>query len=100
MTTCLRALLKQPRRGACVGAGFWGGETLYAVAARHARATPDAFVVRDRHRRLTYAELVAAADRLAANPAAQGLRPGQRTPLWLPNRVETVIALLASSRNG
>jgi acyl-CoA synthetase (AMP-forming)/AMP-acid ligase II len=81
-------------------AGYWGEETLYAIAVRHARATPDAFAVRDRYRRLTYRALVEAADRLAASLAGQGLRPGQRVAAWLPSRVETAIALLASSRNG
>ena len=100
MTSSLLTLLNAPTLAAYVAAGYWGAETLYAVAARHARATPDAFGVRDRHRRLTYAELVAAADRLATNLAGQGLRPGQRIALWLPSRVETAIALLASSRNG
>src|SRR5262249_51500014 len=78
----------------------WGKETLYAVAARHARSTPDRFAVRDRHRRLTYRALVEAADRLAGQLAAQGLRAGQRAAVWLPSRVEVAIALLACSRNG
>jgi acyl-CoA synthetase len=56
--------------------------------------------VRDRHRCLTYAALVEAADRLAGCLAAQGLRTGQRVAVWLPSRVETAIALLACSRNG
>jgi acyl-CoA synthetase len=81
-------------------AGFWGDETIYDLAARHARTTPLAYAVRDRHRRLRYAELVAAADRLAAYLAGWGIRPGQRVALWLPSRVETAIALVACSRNG
>jgi acyl-CoA synthetase (AMP-forming)/AMP-acid ligase II len=93
-------LLNVPNLFAYTAAGFWGKETLYAVAARHAQTTPDSFAVRDRHRRLSYAELVDAADRLAAILAAQGLRPGQRVAVWLPSRVETAVALLACSRNG
>src|SRR5438045_262035 len=81
-------------------AGYWGEETLYAVAARHAVATPDAFAVRDRHRRFTYRGLVAAADRLAAHLAGAGVRPGERVAVWLPSRVEVAIALIACSRNG
>jgi len=49
---------------------------------------------------LTYSALVDAADRLAANLAGRGIRPGQRIAVWLPSRVETAIALLACSRNG
>ncbi len=100
MTGSLLTLLNAPTLAAYTAAGYWGDETLYAVVAGHALATPDAFAVRDRHRRLTYAELVEAADRLAASLAGQGLGPGQRVAVWLPSRVETAIALIACSRNG
>jgi acyl-CoA synthetase len=80
--------------------GFWGGDTIYAVAARHALARPDAPAVRDRNGCLSYRDLVAAADALAADLAARGVRPGQRVAVWLPSRVETAVALLACSRNG
>src|SRR5438477_11173551 len=100
MTGSLLTLLNAPTLAAYRAAGYWGAETLYAVAARHARARPEAFAVRDRNRRLTYRELVEAADRLAAGLAGHGLRPGQRVAVWLPSRVETAIALLAASRNG
>ena len=49
---------------------------------------------------MTYATLVAAADALAADLGARGVRPGQRVAVWLPSRVETAVALLACSRNG
>src|SRR5260221_2285332 len=100
MTAPLLTLLNPRDLAAYRAAGYWGEETLYAIAARHARATPDAFAVRDRHRRLTYRELMDAADRLAASLAGHGIRPGQRVALWLPSRVETAIGLLAASRNG
>jgi acyl-CoA synthetase (AMP-forming)/AMP-acid ligase II len=100
MTGTLLTLLNAPDLAAYTAAGYWGDETLYAVAARHARATPDAFAVRDRYCRLTYRALVEAVDRLAGRLAGQGVRPGQRVAVWLPSRVETAIALLASSRNG
>jgi len=85
---------------AYTAAGFWGHETIYRLAARQARTTPDAFAVRDRHRRLTYAALVNAADRLAASLAGHDIRPGDRVAVWLPSRVETAIVLIACSRNG
>jgi acyl-CoA synthetase len=100
MTGTLLTLLNAPDLTAYTAAGYWGDETLYAVAAGHARATPHAFAVRDRHRRLTYRALVEAADRLASSLAGHGLRPGQRVAVWLPSRVETAIALIAASRNG
>src|SRR5215472_10903686 len=93
-------LLQPSSVAAYTAAGFWGDETIYHLAARHARSTPVAFAVRDRDRRLSYAELVAAADRLAAQLAGHGLRPGHRVAVWLPSRVETAIVLLACSRNG
>jgi acyl-CoA synthetase (AMP-forming)/AMP-acid ligase II len=96
----LLTMLSAPTVAAYTSAGFWGDETIYHLAARHARTTPQAFAVRDRHRRLSYAELVAATDRLAAHFAADGIRPGHRVAVWLPSRVETAIALLACSRNG
>ena len=93
-------LLTAPTVAAYTAAGFWGAETIYNLAARHARTTPQAPAVRDRHRRLSYTDLVAAADRLAARLAGHDIRPGQRVAVWLPSRVETAIALLACSRNG
>src|SRR5260370_374803 len=100
MTGRLLTLLNAPDLAAYTAAGYWGEETLYGIAARHALMTPEAFAVRDRHRRLTYRALVAAADRLAAHLAGHGVRQGERVAVWLPSRVETAIALLACSRNG
>jgi acyl-CoA synthetase len=96
----LLTLLNAPMVAAYTTAGFWGDETIYHLAARHARTMPQAYAVRDRHRRLSYAELVTAANRLAAHLAGHGMRPGDRVAVWLSSRVETAIALLACSRNG
>src|SRR5205814_9929003 len=100
MTGSLLTLLNAQSLAAYTASGYWGDETLYAVAARHARSTPNSFALRDRHRRLTYAELIEAAARLAASLAGRGIRSGQRVAVWLPSRIETAIALLACSRNG
>jgi acyl-CoA synthetase (AMP-forming)/AMP-acid ligase II len=96
----LLTLLNAPSIAAYTAAGFWGGETIYALTARHAQLTPQAWAMRDRHRRLGYAELIAAVDRLAAYLTGHGVRPGQRVAVWLPSGVETAIALIACSRNG
>ena len=96
----LLTLLKPSTVAAYTAAGFWGDQTIYHLAVRQARATPQAFAVRDRDRRLSYPELVNEADRLAAHLAGHGIRPGNRVAVWLPSRVETAIALLACSRNG
>jgi acyl-CoA synthetase len=81
-------------------AGFWRNDTIYALARAHAERAPESFALRERHRRLTYRELVAAADALAADLAQHGLEVGDRVSVWLPNRIERVTALLACSRNG
>src|ERR1700676_3866638 len=96
----LPTLLNAPTIAAYTAAGFWGDETIYHLAARHARRTPQAWAVRDRHRQLSYAELAAPAPRLAACLAGHGVRPSHRVAVWLPSRFETAIALLACSRNG
>lgn len=80
--------------------GLWRDETIYAIAAAHAAKMPDRPALRDRHRRVTWAEIVAAADALAADLAARGLIPGQRITFWMPDRVETVAVMLAASRMG
>jgi acyl-CoA synthetase (AMP-forming)/AMP-acid ligase II len=100
MANVLPTVLNASRLAAYTAAGFWGNETIYRLAARQARTTPGALAVRDRYRRMTYAGLVDAADRLAANLAGSGIQPGQRVAVWLPSRVETAIALLSCSRNG
>jgi acyl-CoA synthetase (AMP-forming)/AMP-acid ligase II len=81
-------------------AGFWRGDTIYALARAHARKAPGSFAVRERFRALCYRELLAAADLLAADLASRGVRPGQRVAVWLPSRIESVVALVACSRNG
>ena len=79
--------------------GFWQDKTIYSSARAHALAKPDAWAIRDRDRRLTFAALIDAADRLAAELHNSGVRPGQRVGVWMASRVETAIALLACSRN-
>jgi acyl-CoA synthetase len=96
----LPTLLNPSMVAAYTAAGFWRDETIYRLAARQARTTPNAFAVRDRYRRLTYAGLVDAVDRLTASLARRGIASGDRVAVWLPSRVETAIALLACSRNG
>ncbi|MEI8153030.1 MAG: class I adenylate-forming enzyme family protein [Hyphomicrobiales bacterium] len=80
--------------------GFWRGDTIYALVRWHAQHAPQAFALRDRFRRLTYRQLLAAADTLAADLARHGVRAGQRVGVWLPSRIESVVALLACSKSG
>src|SRR5688572_5707013 len=81
-------------------AGFWRSDTIYSLVRGHAAHAPESFAVRDRFRRVSYRALADAADALAADLAARGVEPGQRVAVWLPSRIEGVVALLACSRNG
>ena len=80
-------------------AGFWQDKTIFRIVQEHAERAPDRFAVRDRYRRLTYRQLVSAAERLAMDLSENGVEPGRQVAVWLPNRLEIVIALLACSRN-
>lgn len=81
-------------------AGYWRDDTFYALAARHAAERPDAYALRDARHRLSWSALVAWVDAMAAALEQAGLRRGERVSIWLPNRVEAVITLLACSRQG
>jgi acyl-CoA synthetase len=80
--------------------GFWRDETIYAVAEAHARQTPERIAVRDSFRAVTYGELIAAAQALASTLTQRGIRRGQRVLTWMPDRIESVLVLLACSRQG
>jgi acyl-CoA synthetase len=81
-------------------AGFWRDDTLYALVKGHAERAPDRIAVRGRHGSLSYRTLLAHADAFAGELAAQGMSAGQRVAVWSPSRAETVVALVACSRNG
>jgi len=99
MSNTLLTTLDRARLRVSYESGFWRDETIYALAAARARREPGAPALRDAHRRVTYGELVAAADLLAAQLREAGLRRGQRVAVWLPSRLETAVALLACSRD-
>lgn len=100
MTNTVLTLLSRDQIEEYYRSGFWRADTIYALARGHAERDAGKTAIRDQVRRATYGELVAAADRLAADLARRGVRPGQRVAVWLPSRIETAVALLACSRNG
>ena len=51
-------------------------------------------------RHLTYAEIEEQANRIANSLLAQGLQRGDRVAVWLPNSVETVVAIFAILKAG
>ena len=81
-------------------AGHWQRDTLYWLLRRNAATRGQRYALRDSARRLTWTELRDHVDALAAELRSIGLRPGDRVSVWLPNRVETIMATLACSRNG
>jgi acyl-CoA synthetase len=80
--------------------GAWRGDTLYALLERHAAERPQAPALRDARVRLGWRELLAWVDAVAQALHQAGVRRGQRVAVWLPSRAESVVVLLACSRNG
>ncbi|WP_330277064.1 amino acid adenylation domain-containing protein [Lentzea sp. NBC_00516] len=75
-------------------------ETLPALFEARVRAVPDAIAVTDGARALTYAEVNAAANRLARLLVSSGAGPGRFVALVLPRSAELVVAVLAVLKAG
>ncbi|MEV7599737.1 amino acid adenylation domain-containing protein [Kitasatospora sp. NPDC089797] len=73
---------------------------LHELVERQARRAPQAVAVRCGAAELTYGELDARADRLAAHLAASGLAPGGRAAVALGRGTEVYVALLAVLKAG
>ena len=80
--------------------GFWRDETIYDLVRTHAERTPERVALRSSLGALTYRTLRVHVDAFASDLARRGMMTGERVAVWLPSRPETVIALLACSRNG
>src|SRR3954468_15274624 len=76
------------------------GTTLSALVRSAARARPDAPAVVAGDARLSWGELDAAVDRVAAGYAARGLTPGERVAVQLPNGIDWLRAALGALRAG
>jgi acyl-CoA synthetase len=100
MTNTILTLLSSELIKKYYASGHWRDDTIYSLVAGHAGRAPEKYAVRDRIRRLTYRDLAASVDALAADLARRGVMPGERVAVWLPSRIESVVALLACSRNG
>ncbi len=100
MASTVLSLLDARALVAFHASGLWRKVTIYAIAADHAARMPERTALRDRFRALTWGEVVTAADALAVDLAARGVRPGQRVAFWMPDRIESVVTLLACSRAG
>ena len=100
MSNTLLTLFNLNRYQEYYRSGFWRDATFYALVRAHAERTPDRVAVRSAEGDLTYRALVAEADAFASDLAGKGVAAGQRVAVWLPSRPQTIIALLACSRNG
>ena len=80
--------------------GIWRSDTFYSLLAGHAAERPDALALQDGRTGLTWAELRARVDGLAADFRAKGLVGGDRVSIWMSNRLEAVVAFLACARQG
>ncbi|MGR8918721.1 MAG: AMP-binding protein [Gammaproteobacteria bacterium] len=74
------------------------GDALERAAAAHGRR--DAVVMRHQDVRMSYVELNAAVDELAAGLLALGLERGDRIGIWSPNRIEWVLTQFATAKLG
>lgn len=73
--------------------------SLWDLLALRAEATGDAVAVIDEFdRRLTFAAVACAAERVAAGLLACGIEPGSTVSWQLPTRIETIVLSLALSR--
>ena len=81
--------------------GWWPGVPLAERFRRFVHERPDApAVVDDRGRRVDRAQLWREAGRLAAELAGQGVEPGDVVLVFMPNRAESLVAMLAVLRHG
>jgi long-chain acyl-CoA synthetase len=79
---------------------FEAGTSLAALVRSAARRRPDATAVIAGDERLTWAELDAAVDRVAAGYATRDLAPGNRVAVQLPNGLAWLRASLGALRAG
>ncbi len=80
--------------------GYWAEITLHDMLMGSVGAAPERIALVQDERRVSYAGLAAAVERLAGRLIALGLRPGQRVIFQLPNSVELVVAFFALVRIG
>lgn len=80
--------------------GIWRGQTMGAMLAELAARHRDRTALVHHDRRISYAELDAWADRLAAGFAAHGVVHGERVVVQLPNTPEFIAIVFGLSRIG
>ena len=74
--------------------------SLHQMLEEALRRNPDGDALVGGDERLTYRQLMAQSERVAAGFAARGVKAGDRVALLLGNRIEFVLALFAATRLG
>ena len=80
--------------------GYWSDITLNDMLRLSAAAAPDRVALVHGARRMSYAQLVSAIDRLAGRLIGLGFKPLDRVVFQLPNSIDFVIAFFALLRIG
>jgi 2,3-dihydroxybenzoate---[aryl-carrier protein] ligase len=80
--------------------GYWANITLHDMLSASIRAAPTRTALVHGGRRMTYAQLGAAIERLAGRLLDLGLRPLDRVVFQLPNSIDFMIAFFALLRIG
>jgi len=78
--------------------GLWRADTFYSLLAKHAAERPGAAALQDGRSALTWGELRARVDGLAADLRAKGLAGGDRVSIWMSSRAEAIVTFLACAR--
>lgn len=81
-------------------AGLWRSDTFYSLLRDAAGRHGDRWAARDGRSRLRWDELLARVDAAAGQFHEDRLAAGDRLSIWASNRLETVVAFLACSREG
>jgi len=80
--------------------GHWGTETFYQILAQRAEAHSDREAIIDPRQRVTYGELLAGVNRIAAAFQHLGIGPGDVLTIQLPNWIEFAYVFFALERIG
>jgi non-ribosomal peptide synthetase component E (peptide arylation enzyme) len=80
--------------------GHWGTETFYQILAQRAEAHSDREAIIDPRQRVTYGELLAGVNRIAAAFQHLGIGPGDMLTIQLPNWIEFAYVFFALERIG
>ncbi len=80
--------------------GWWGDDALTDVVRRHAQAQPEATAFVCGQERLSWLGYDRASDHLAAALIGQGLAPGARVAVLLPDGPSVHVAFLANEKAG